>query len=166
MVNYTTSITQGYRYLFWTIWSFRLRRLTIWYLNLRFCLLEVEPPKWRKWNNKYASGEIHWHRYSWCSLIVVAHCQWLTTGQWHSAVSTTNKDDLHDITELLSKVALNIIALTLRIAICVTIILVRVISKNVHSWVNILQKMKRTKYGHWRIIHSEQHLKIHYECDK
>ena len=34
-------------------------------------------------------------------------CQWLMTGQWFSqgtTVSTTNKTDLHDITEVLLKV--------------------------------------------------------------
>ena len=36
-------------------------------------------------------------------------CQWLATGQCFSPVSTTNKTDLHDITEILLKVALNII---------------------------------------------------------
>ena len=36
-------------------------------------------------------------------------CQWLATGQWFSPVSSTNKTDCHDITEILLKVALNII---------------------------------------------------------
>jgi hypothetical protein len=39
-------------------------------------------------------------------------CQWLVTGQWFSLgtpVSSTNKTDHHDITEILLKVALNII---------------------------------------------------------
>jgi hypothetical protein len=42
-------------------------------------------------------------------------CQWLVTGQWFSPgspVSSTNKTDCHDITEILLKVALNIINLT------------------------------------------------------
>ena len=37
-------------------------------------------------------------------------CQWLATGLWFSPVtpvSSTNKTDLHDITEILLKVALN-----------------------------------------------------------
>ena len=37
-------------------------------------------------------------------------CKWLTTGQWFSPgtpVSSTNKPDRHDITEILLKVALN-----------------------------------------------------------
>ena len=41
-----------------------------------------------------------------------AVCQWLATGRWFSpggAVSSTNKTDLHDITEILLKVALNAI---------------------------------------------------------
>ena len=39
-------------------------------------------------------------------------CQWLVAGRWFSPgipVSTTNKTDRHDITEILLKVALNII---------------------------------------------------------
>jgi hypothetical protein len=41
-------------------------------------------------------------------------CQWLVTGQWFSPgtlVSSTNKTDRHDITEILSKMALNTINL-------------------------------------------------------
>jgi len=42
-------------------------------------------------------------------------CQWLATGRWFSPgtpVSSTNKTDCHDITEILLKVALNTITLT------------------------------------------------------
>ena len=44
------------------------------------------------------------------------NCQWLAAGRWFSSgalVSSTNKTYHHDITEILLKVALNIIALTL-----------------------------------------------------
>ena len=43
-------------------------------------------------------------------------CQWFATGRWFSLgtpVSSTNKTDYHDITEILLKVALNTITLTL-----------------------------------------------------
>ena len=43
-------------------------------------------------------------------------CQWLTAGQWFSLdtpVSSTNKTDRHDITEILLKMALHTITLTL-----------------------------------------------------
>jgi hypothetical protein len=43
-------------------------------------------------------------------------CQWLATGWWFSSgtpVSSTNKTNRHDITEILLKVALNTITLTL-----------------------------------------------------
>jgi hypothetical protein len=43
-------------------------------------------------------------------------CQWLATGRWFSPgslVSSTNKTDHHDITEILLKVALSKITLTL-----------------------------------------------------
>jgi hypothetical protein len=39
-------------------------------------------------------------------------CQWLATGQWFSPPSSINKTDRHNITEILSKVALNSITLT------------------------------------------------------
>jgi hypothetical protein len=41
-------------------------------------------------------------------------CEWLATGQWFSPgthLSSTNKTDCHDITEILLKVALNTITL-------------------------------------------------------
>jgi hypothetical protein len=59
-------------------------------------------------------------------------CQWLATGQWFSsgtAVSSTNKTDYHDITEILLKVALNTITLTL-----FTKILLKKIIKIYNSW--------------------------------
>ena len=40
-------------------------------------------------------------------------CLWLATGQWFSLVSSTNKTDCHVITDILLKVALNTITLTL-----------------------------------------------------
>ena len=39
-------------------------------------------------------------------------CQWLETGRWSSPVSSTNKTDHHDITEILLKVALTTIKQT------------------------------------------------------
>jgi hypothetical protein len=36
-------------------------------------------------------------------------CQWLSTGRWFCQVSSTNKTDRHDITEIMLKVALNTI---------------------------------------------------------
>ena len=40
-------------------------------------------------------------------------CQWLAAGLWFSPVSSTNKTDSHDITEIMLKVAWNTITLTL-----------------------------------------------------
>jgi len=43
-------------------------------------------------------------------------CQWLAAGQWFSTgtpVSSTNKTNSHDITQILLKMALNTITLTL-----------------------------------------------------
>ena len=49
-----------------------------------------------------------------CTTLCDKVCQWLATGQWFSPgslVSSTNKTDLLDITEILLKVALNTITL-------------------------------------------------------
>jgi hypothetical protein len=45
-----------------------------------------------------------------CTTLCDKVCQWLATGRWFSPgplVSSTNKTDSHDITEILLKVALN-----------------------------------------------------------
>ena len=52
-----------------------------------------------------------WHQTSLCDKV----CQWLATGRWFSPgppVSSTNKTDHHDITEILLKVVLNTIKQT------------------------------------------------------
>jgi hypothetical protein len=40
-------------------------------------------------------------------------CQWLAVGLWFSPISSTNKTDCHDVTEILLKVVLSTITLTL-----------------------------------------------------
>jgi hypothetical protein len=68
----------------------------------------------------HISGDRHWlHRFSqlpWPSRPRrLPGLMWLTTGWWFSPgtpVSSTNKTDRHDITEILLKVALNIIKQT------------------------------------------------------
>ena len=47
-----------------------------------------------------------------CTTLCDKVCQWLATGQWFSPVSSTNKTDHHDITEMLLKMALNTIEQT------------------------------------------------------
>jgi hypothetical protein len=50
-----------------------------------------------------------------CTTLCDKVCQWLATGRWFSPgppVSSTNKTDRHDITEILLKVALNTIKQT------------------------------------------------------
>jgi hypothetical protein len=52
-----------------------------------------------------------------CTTLCDKVCQWLATGQWFSPgppVSSINKTDCHDITEILLKVALNTIKQTNR----------------------------------------------------
>ena len=48
-------------------------------------------------------------------------CQWLVTGRWFSPgtlISSTNKTDYHDITEILLKVALNQTFIDIEIKFC------------------------------------------------
>jgi hypothetical protein len=47
-----------------------------------------------------------------CTTLCDKVCQWLATDGWFSPVSSTNKTDRHDITEILLKVALNTIKQT------------------------------------------------------
>jgi hypothetical protein len=57
-------------------------------------------------------------------------CQWLATGQWFSpgtSVSSTNKTDHHDITEILLKVALNTINVTINSILHIMIIHISII---------------------------------------
>ena len=46
---------------------------------------------------------------SWRGILNTTLCDKLTTGQWFSPVSSTNKIDCHDITEILLKLASNTI---------------------------------------------------------
>jgi hypothetical protein len=51
-------------------------------------------------------------------------CQWLAAGRWFSLgtpVSSTNKTDIHDITELLLKVTLNTIMISLTLIVLQTL---------------------------------------------
>ena len=51
-----------------------------------------------------------------CTTLCDKVCQWLVTDRWFSPgppVSSTNKSDCHDITEILLKVAISTISLTL-----------------------------------------------------
>jgi len=47
-----------------------------------------------------------------CTKLCDKVCQWLATGRWFPPISSTNKIDLHDITAILLKVALNTIKQT------------------------------------------------------
>ena len=53
-------------------------------------------------------------RSCWGTTLCDKVCQWLAAGRWFSTASSTNKTDRHDITEILLKVALNTITLTLK----------------------------------------------------
>ena len=59
---------------------------------------------------------LHFHSWFFRLFCIFPHCSpWLAVGWWFSlstAVSSTNKTDRHDITEILLKVALNTITLT------------------------------------------------------
>jgi hypothetical protein len=79
--------------------------------NLTFQSFELERTLWKLCHKRVMA--LNW--ISMCSF-----CQWLTAGRWFSPctpVSTINKTDRHDITEIqnvLLKVTLNTISLTLR----------------------------------------------------
>ena len=58
-----------------------------------------------------------------CTTLCDKVCQWLAAGQWFSPgppVSSINKTDLHDITEILLKVALNTIKHTNKQSVKIT----------------------------------------------
>ena len=78
-------------------------------------------PSWSwsygSWNYSYLCNQclsplMLWVRISiraWCTMLCDKVCQWLATGRWFSLgpnVSSTNKIDRHDITEILLKLAL------------------------------------------------------------
>jgi hypothetical protein len=68
-----------------------------------------------KKNDKYAYKCIFWKYYQVRTFVLICNCQLLVTGRWFSPgppVSSTNKTDRHDISEILLKVALNTIKQT------------------------------------------------------
>ena len=81
---------------------------TQWYTCSNFISLSIYF-KVVSWN--LVHGEVYLIQF-----YVTKVCQWLVAGRWFSPgspVSSTNKTDYHDIIEILLKVALNTIALTL-----------------------------------------------------
>ena len=97
----------------WSLKKFRLVQTWSWFSMCR------EGPSWPWsygcWITYEISAYHHWccKFKSWSGRGVQHYvCQWLATGQWFSPgplVSSTNKTDCHDITEILLKVALNTI---------------------------------------------------------
>ena len=100
-------------------------------------LLNVPSWSWSycNWNNNYLHNQCLslltlWFRTSFMAGVLDTSlcdkvCQWLTAGQWFSPgtpVSSTNKTDRHDITEVLLKVALSTITLTFY-SICCNLLL-------------------------------------------
>jgi hypothetical protein len=99
------------------------------YFNLEFCHKMIEGQSWSwsygSWIYNYLCNQclspltlLVLNLLRWGVLDTVLCdkvCQWLATGRWFSPGtpdSSTNKTYLHDITELLLKVALNTITLT------------------------------------------------------
>ena len=81
-------------------------------LNIRFAISSVLINNSVKLNIRLAISSF---RISICTTLSDEICQWLATGRWFSPstqVSSTNKTDRHDITEILLKVALNTIKQT------------------------------------------------------
>ena len=89
-----------------------------------------------------------------CTTLCYKVCQWLATGRWFypgPLVSSTNKTDLHDITEILLKVVLNTIKQTIYLSIinytyliyyCTTYIFFNVICCNNHYGSLLFPNMK------------------------
>ena len=86
-----------------------------------------------------------------CTTLCDKVCQWLVTGLWFSPgtpVSSTNKTDLHDITEILLKVALNNIKTNKQIKWCmVSILQVPPLSSKVMQQYG---SNKFSKFGHFQ----------------
>jgi len=81
------------------------------------------PWSYGSWIYNYLCNQCLWLLKLWvrtssrvmCTTLCDKVCQWLATGRWFSPgpqVSSTNKTDRHDITEILLKVALNTIKQT------------------------------------------------------
>ena len=99
------------------------------------CSSEIEGPPWL-WSygswiynylcNQYLSPLMWWIRISTrakCTTLCDKVCQWLATGRSFSPgppISSTNKTDHHDITEILLKVALNAINQTNKQITCLS----------------------------------------------
>ena len=68
-------------------------------------------------------------------------CQWLETGRWFTPVVSTNKTDRHDITEILLKVALSTITLTLNPVYSVYIKSTRQWRYSVHIYIHFYKRL-------------------------
>jgi hypothetical protein len=80
-------------------------------------------------------------------------CQWLATGWLFSPVFSTNKTDRHNITEILMKVALNIITLTPVLYICVCVC--------VCVWL-----LFTAKWANFQLYHGENNLHFQWNDDE
>jgi hypothetical protein len=86
-----------------------LNDVCVWFIRPGICLLSIKTPRHIQETPYYATdvlssnldqGEVY-------NIICDQVCQWLSTGRWFSPghpVSSTNKTDRHDITEVLLKV--------------------------------------------------------------
>ena len=112
--------------------------------------------------NQFLSRLMLWVRISTrarCTTLCNKVCRWLTIGRWFSPgtlVSSTNKTDRHDITEIVLKVALNIINQTNN-------------NISVISWRSVLLveetggpgEKHQPVAGHWQILsHNVVHLAL------
>jgi hypothetical protein len=76
-----------------------------------------------------------------CKALCDKTCQWFATGQWFSPgtlVSSTNKTDHHDITEILLKVALNTRSLTLTLKIRILKVALKPLLRGTVIWYLII----------------------------
>ena len=80
-----------------------------------------------------------------CTTLCNKVCQWLATGRWFSTVlpvSSTNKTDHHDITEILLKVAFNTIKQTNKHIFVTHLICTKCIFVYVHFMFSVRQSNK------------------------
>ena len=105
------------------VWDINERKVWRYWKENQKPYFEGQPKQCPKWKKQWSTSEFEFY----CRQGVLDTtlcdqvCQWLVTGRWfslYSQVSSINKTDCHNITEILLKVALNTITLTLTTLQC------------------------------------------------
>jgi hypothetical protein len=113
----------------WCSWNWSKMKLLYLWFDQNFELFCFMGPSWPgsygSWIYNYLCNQCLSPLMLWVRITIRARCttlcdkvcQWLATGRWFSPVSSTNKTDRHDITEILWNVALNTIKQTNNISL-------------------------------------------------